>query len=148
MSHQDTADLRVVALDDATTPRTRLSAIDVLASMSNTYGTMVNPITGYIEPSVRAKKFISKALRKLRKTKRPMSRRMLSSIAQRLLLLRGIALNINNPYLTPPLGADGKFVDLTPPKRIEKQPVAQPTVAKPVNPRVAELEAFLAQHGG
>lgn len=140
LDHQTLMSLRRIAEDEVTQPKTRLSAIDAVAAASNAWGTQRFPIREYSAPTERGRKWLRSALRKLLKTKKPMAKRMRSSIHSRLLVLKGVILDFNNKILRPPLLPDGSETPITP--KIESQPVEQKP--KPVDPKVAELQAFIA----
>lgn len=143
MDNEAIKNLRIIALDDRVDNRIRLRCCDQLAALANLYSTPRFPTPIYVEPTERGRQFLTKALRRLRKSKRRMAKRMLSGIAQRLLMLRGI--KVDDRMLVPPIGRDGKPVELTPAP--PEQPVEQPKPAAK-NAVVEELEAFLRLHGG
>jgi len=137
--------LRRIAEDEATQPKTRLSAIDAIASAQNFFGTMRFPIVAYVPQTERGRRWLRLALRKLLRAKRPMAARMKSSIHSRLLMLKEIQLDHNNKILRPPLLPDGTEMPIR--QKVE-QPVNQPVEPqpkqRPVDVHLEELRAIIA----
>lgn len=136
------SELRHVAMDEATQPKTRLSSIDAIAAATNFWGTQRFPITGYVEPTTRGKKWLRFALRRLLKSKRPMAQRTASSIRCRLLMLKGIVPDFNNKILRPPLLPNGTEMPITPKA---PEPVAAKEPERTVDKHFEELQAIIAQ---
>ncbi len=121
--------LRQVALDEKATTTRRLAAIDSLAAMGNFYihKRTKHLLTSYVEPTVRGRLFLTKALRRLLKARKFCHEGTRPAVNTRLLFLRGVELGSGLWRLTP---SDGG---------------AKPTV-KSIDPTVARLERLLAEH--
>lgn len=131
LNNQTLSELRKIALDETATASRRLASLDAIAASGNFWGTKRFPITQYVEPTERGRKFLRKALRRLLKSKKCLHEGTPQAVRSRLLFLKGIELSGHLHRLDSPAGQSDNQV---------AKPVAK------VPDVVSEIEAFLAKH--